>query len=574
MEKWFVAGKKADFDGIGRQYNISPITARIIRNRDVITDEDIERFIRGGRESLYDPKLLHGMDEGVRILADAIKSGTKIRVIGDYDVDGICASHVLFAGLTGFGGDVSVAIPHRIKDGYGVNESMIEDAANDGMGLIITCDNGIAAAGPVAKAKELGMKVVVTDHHEVPFEGEGDDKTEILPPADVVIDPKQKSCNYPQEGICGAVVAMKVMQALNEYLGCPRDMDELLDELIPFAALATVCDVMELLGENRVIVKEGLRLLRQKPCMGIEALMRANRLEKNALSAYHLGFVIGPALNATGRLDSAMRAFDLLKSTDPDEAAVIAGELKSLNDSRKTMTLKGVDDAVKIIENEGLGDDKVLVVYLENCHESLAGIIAGRLRETYNKPVFVLTKGEEGIKGSGRSIDEYNMYESMCEVKELFTKFGGHKLAAGLSLPEGTESIFRKAINDKCTLTEDDFYKKIHLDMELPLCYATEALARELDMLEPFGVGNPKPLFAGRNINFVNARRMGAEGKYGKYTVLDEQGKGREAVFFGDADALDKFLNEHGNTINIAYRLGLNTFRGVTTTQLVIENYC
>ena len=341
MEKWFVMNKKADFDEIGRKYNISPITARIIRNRNVIDDEEIERFIKGDRNSLFDPHLLFGMSEGCKLIREAIDGGVRIRVIGDYDVDGICASHVLFVGLTKLGGKVDVAIPHRVRDGYGLNENMIKEAHEDGVDLIVTCDNGIAAKEPVALAKELGMKVVVTDHHEVPFVMEGEEKKETLPPADAVIDPKQSKCNYPQEGICGAVVAMKVIQALNEAFGSPVNADELLDELLPFAALATVCDVMELLGENRVIVKEGLRLLRNKPCKGIDALIRVNSLDKKNLNAYHLGFVIGPSLNATGRLDSAMRAFDLLKAEDDRDAAVLAGELKSLNDSRKSMTLDG-----------------------------------------------------------------------------------------------------------------------------------------------------------------------------------------------------------------------------------------
>lgn len=574
MEKWFVMNKKADFEEIGRKYNISPITARIIRNRNVVDDQEIERFIKGDRNSLFDPHLLFGMDEGCKLIKEAIDGGVRIRVIGDYDVDGICASHVLFVGLTKLGGNVDVAIPHRVRDGYGLNENMIREAHEDKVDLIVTCDNGIAAKEPVALAKELGMKVVVTDHHEVPFEMEGEEKKETLPPADAVIDPKQARCNYPQEGICGAVVAMKVIQVLNEVFGSPVDGDELLDELLPFAALATVCDVMELLGENRVIVKEGLRLLRSKPCKGIDALMRVNSLDKKSLNAYHLGFVIGPSLNATGRLDSAMRAFDLLKAENDADAAVLAGELKSLNDSRKSMTLDGTKKAMEIIEKEGYDKDKVLVVYLPECHESLAGIIAGRIRETYNKPTFILTDGEEGLKGSGRSIEEYNMFEAMCEVRDIFTKFGGHKLAAGLSIPTGKQDELRQRLNEKCTLTEDDFYKKISIDMMLPISYAGESLARELDMLEPFGVGNPKPLFAGKDIKFINMKRMGADGKYGKYTILDEQGKAREAVFFGDADDFDRHIKEKGNVSNITYELGLNTFRGITKAQIIIENYC
>jgi len=574
MEKWFVASKKADFNEISEKYDISPILARIIRNRDVISDDEIASFIGGKRENLFDPFLLYGMEKAVGILSDSISNCDRIRVIGDYDVDGICASHVLYAALSGFGAIVDVAIPHRVKDGYGLNENLIKDACEDGIDLIITCDNGISAVEPIALAKEYGMKVIVTDHHEVPYVEKESGREEILPPADCIIDPKQKSCSYPQEGICGAVVAMKVMQALNRKLNLPRSEDDLLDELLPFAALASVCDVMELLGENRIIVKEGLRLMRTSPCRGIDALIRANSMEAKNLNAYHLGFVIGPSLNATGRLDSAMRAFDLLKAKSVDEAAVIAGELKSLNDSRKAMTVDGVNKAVRIINESGYDNDKVLVVYLPDCHESLAGIIAGRLREMYCKPTFVLTDAEDGLKGSGRSIDEYNMYEALTEVKELFTKYGGHKLAAGLSLPMGTDGLMRDKLNERCQLTEDDFVKKIHIDMILPLSYADERLARELEKLEPFGVGNSKPLFAQRDVKFIACRRMGSAGKYGKYTVLDEQGKAREAVYFGDADEFDAFLNEKGKVANITYQLGINSFRGITSAQIIIQNYC
>lgn len=564
--------KKADFSKVASQYNISPILARIIRNRDVLEDEDIERFLNGDRNSLYDPFMLYGMEGAVELLSRLIEEDRIIRVIGDYDVDGICASHVLYDGLKRFGAKVSVAIPHRVKDGYGLNENLIKEAFEDGVEVIITCDNGIAASEPIARAKEYGMNVIVTDHHEVPYEETDGKRIELLPPADYVIDPKQEKCNYPQEGICGAVVAMKVVQALARKRG--MDEGELLDGLLPFAALATVCDVMELLGENRVIVKEGLRLLRTRQNIGLDALMLVNSLDKRNVNAYHLGFVIGPSLNATGRLDSAMRAFELLKSKNDSEAAVIAGELKNLNDSRKSMTVDGVNKAIEIIKTEGLEKDKVLVIYLPDCHESLAGIIAGRIRELYNKPTFVLTDGEEGIKGSGRSIDEYDMFEAMTEVKELFTKYGGHKLAAGLSIPAGTEQVLRQALNDRCTLTEDDFYKKVRIDMELPITYASESLAMELDKLEPYGVANPKPLFAIREVKFISSKRMGTAGKYGRYQILDEQGKAREAVYFGNADELDEFLGKHGNVANITYQLGLNTYRGMTSAQIIIENFC
>ena len=437
MEKWFVSAKKADFSEWAREFSISPVLARIIRNRDITEKEQVEKFLHGSLKDCYSPWLLKDCEKAVERILQGIRDKEAIRVIGDYDVDGICSSYILTKGLRVFGGRVDTAIPHRIHDGYGLNENLIEEACKDGVKLIVTCDNGIAAAPQIALAVEKGISVVVTDHHEVPFRMT-DGKKEILPPAEAIVDPKREGCPYPFKSICGGVVAYKLIEACGELLVkenaiTEEKLQELLTELLQFAAIATVCDVMELKDENRILVKEGLKLLRDTENPGIRALMEVNGIKPSDLSAYHLGFVLGPCMNATGRLDTALRALELLQSSTKTEAMGAAAELKELNESRKNLTLKGVEAAVSAIEARGENLDKVLVVYLPEVHESLAGIIAGR-HERYHHPVFVLTKAEEGVKGSGRSIETYHMFENMCAVKECFSKFGGHKLAAGLSL--------------------------------------------------------------------------------------------------------------------------------------------
>ncbi len=592
MSKWFVTAKKADFNKISEEFGISPVIARIIRNRDVEGSDAIRKFLYGSKKDLYSPMLLKDMDKAVEIIREAIEGNKKIRVIGDYDVDGICATHILCTGLKEAGADVDTAIPHRIKDGYGLNDSLIEEAAEAGIELIVTCDNGIAAASQIALAKTMGMNVVVTDHHEVPFEEIDGSRKEILPPADAVVDPKRIECSYPFSGVCGAVVAMKVVQALIDCL-YPGKKQQMLDKLLPFAALATVCDVMELLDENRIIVKEGLKLMQLSPAIGLLALMQVNGLEPVKLNGYHLGFVLGPCINATGRLDTATRALELLGTSDRSYAMNIASELKELNDSRKAMTAKGVEDACNMIEQEGLRDDKVLVVYLPECHESLAGIIAGRLRETYCKPVFVLTASEEGVKGSGRSIDAYHMYEEMVKCRECFSKFGGHKLAAGLSISNellgeigGIEGL-RNKLNDSCRLTSEDYVRKVHIDVPMPLVYADMELAGQIELLEPFGVGNPKPLFAQKDVRFISGKKMGANQNFAKYRVADESGRTYEVVFFGNLEHFHSFLTEkYGEwalnlysrpqsdiVINITYQLGINSFKGKESVQMIMQDY-
>lgn len=599
MEKWFVSAKKADFSEWAREFSISPVLARIIRNRDITEKEQVEKFLHGSLKDCYSPWLLKDCEKTVERILQGIRDKEAIRVIGDYDVDGICSSYILTKGLRVFGGRVDTAIPHRIHDGYGLNENLIEEACTDGVKLIVTCDNGIAAAPQIALAVEKGISVVVTDHHEVPFHMIDGKKEEILPPAEAIVDPKREGCPYPFKSICGGVVAYKLIEACGELLVkenviTQEKLQELLTELLQFAAIATVCDVMELKDENRILVKEGLRLLRNTENPGIRALMEVNGIKPSDLSAYHLGFVLGPCMNATGRLDTALRALELLQSSTKTEAMSAAAELKELNESRKNLTLKGVEAAVSAIEARGKNLDKVLVVYLPEVHESLAGIIAGRLRERYHHPVFVLTKAEEGVKGSGRSIETYHMFENMCAVKECFSKFGGHKLAAGLSLaprfdtPKEDVEAFRRAINENCTLTEDDFIPRIHIDVPMPMSYASMELARDLAKLEPFGVGNPKPLFAQKDLIFVRGFKMGAKQNCARFRVQQAEGSEGELVFFNDLEGFGRFLDEkfgHGSSsrmyqenchfqISVTYQLSINSYRGQERLQFIMQNYC
>ncbi len=587
MAQWFVSAKKADFNKIAEKYSIDPVLARIIRNRDIIEEEEIRKYLKGGRQDMYTPGLLKDMDKAVALLCDKIKEGVRIRVIGDYDADGICSSYILLRGIAACGGNVDTVIPHRIKDGYGLNDSLIEEAHNDGIDTIITCDNGIAAASQVSYARELGMRVIITDHHEIPYEEEDGRRIYILPEADAVVNPKQEACGYPYKNVCGGVVAYKVVQALFSSLH-PKDEMEIMEELLEIAAFATVCDVMELRDENRIIVKCGLQNMQHTRNQGLKALIEVCGLEGKTISAYHIGFVLGPCINATGRLDTAKRALSLFSSRSRSEAVKIAAELKDLNDSRKEMTLKGTGEAIECIEKTDWKKDKVLVVYLPECHESLAGIIAGRLREQYGRPVFVLTKGEDGVKGSGRSIEGYHMYEEMTACKEYFTKYGGHKMAAGLSMEEGNVESFRRKINEACRLTEEDFEEKVHIDAAMPFSYLTKERIGELGLLEPFGVGNSKPVFAQKNVHIINARIMGKNQNVGKYNVRDEEGGSYEMVYFGDLDKFHEFLSAQAGKenivrmleggrgdipISITYYPSINSYAGKESIQIVLQNY-
>ena len=510
MEKWFVAMKKADFNGIAEKYQISPIIARLMRNRDVIGDEAIDFYLNGTVEDLYDGLLMKDMDRAVDILKEKIEEGKKVRVIGDYDIDGVNATYILQQGLAGLGADVDTDIPDRIKDGYGLNQMLIDRALEDDVDTIITCDNGIAAMNEIAYGKENGMTIVVTDHHEVPYLEENGEKKYLLPPADAVVDPHRADCEYPFKGLCGAAVAYKLVEVLYRVSGkSEQEVEHLQERLMENVAIATIGDVMDLVGENRVFVKKGLELLKTTKNEGLHALMQCTGVDIADLNTYHIGFVIGPCINAGGRLDTAKRALELLNASNRREAVTLAADLKELNDSRKEMTEEGVEEAVRQIESSSWKDDQVLVVYLPECHESIAGIIAGRIKERYYRPTFVLTKGETGVKGSGRSIEAYDMFAEMSRCRELFTKFGGHKLAAGLSLEEEKVEVFRKRINELADLTEEDLQMKVSIDMRLPFPYINEELIHELKILEPFGKGNGKPLFAESKLRVIQPRIFG-----------------------------------------------------------------
>lgn len=594
MAKWMVSAKKADFDGIAKRFGIDPVIARIIRNRDVVGDEMIEKFLRGTTADLYDPALLKDAGKAAAILCEKTKEKKKIRVIGDYDIDGVCATYILTACLERCGAEVSAVIPHRILDGYGLNDRLIEEAGQEGVDTILTCDNGIAATSQIACAKALGMTVIVTDHHEVPYEVQAEgSRVETLPAADAVVDPKQSDCPYPYKGICGAVTAYKLMEI---YLGNMADAgilsaeerETLLQEMLAFAGFATVGDVMELTDENRILVRYGLRQIERSENPGLRALLTVNELTQKRLTGYHIGFVLGPCLNATGRLDTAKRALAMFRTKAAAEAVTIAGELKALNDSRKEMTLFGTQQAMELIENTALKEDKVLVVFLPDCHESLAGIIAGRIRERYHKPVFVLTRGEEGVKGSGRSIETYHMYDKMSECKELYTKYGGHKMAAGVSMPEENVEAFRTYLNAHCGLTDADLVEIIHIDVPMPMSYVTQELVRQLSLLEPFGNGNPKPVFAQKNVRVCRGRILGKNRNVGKYRVADENGREYDMMYFGDLEQWHAFLTDHFGqeetdslyaggsariVISVIYYPDINVYRGVESLQMVMQDY-
>lgn len=565
--------KKADFNGIAEKYQISPIIARLMRNRDVIGDEAIDFYLNGTVEDLYDGLLMKDMDRAVDILKEKIEEGKKIRVIGDYDIDGVNATYILQQGLAGLGADVDTDIPDRIKDGYGLNQMLIDRALEDDVDTIVTCDNGIAAMSEIAYGKENGVTIVVTDHHEVPYLEENGKKKYLLPPADAVVDPHRADCEYPFKGLCGAAVAYKLVEVLYRVSGkSEQEVEHLQDNLMENVAIATIGDVMDLVGENRVFVKKGLELLKTTKNEGLHALMQCTGVDTANLNTYHIGFVLGPCINAGGRLDTAKRALELLNASNRREAVTLAADLKELNDSRKEMTEEGVEEAVRQIESSSWKDDQVLVVYLPECHESIAGIIAGRIKERYYRPTFVLTRGETGVKGSGRSIEAYDMFAEMSRCRELFTKFGGHKLAAGLSLEEENVEVFRKRINELADLTEDDLQMKVSIDMRLPFPYINEELIHELKILEPFGKGNGKPLFAESKLRVIQPRIFGKNRNVLKCRLEDQQGNQMEAVYFGEVeDCLQQM--EKKQIMSFTYYPSINEYMGRRTIQLTIVNY-
>lgn len=580
-----ILNKGADFKGISQRFHISPRMACLIRNRDIIGDEQIEQYLNGTIADLHDGMLMKDMALAVEILTEKIRTGERVRIIGDYDIDGINATYILLEGLEYLGGEVDTDIPDRMKDGYGLNKSLIDRALDDGIDTIITCDNGIAATEEIAYGKEMGMTIIVTDHHEVPYEDREGVRYYKLPPADAVVDPKQEMCMYPFKELCGAAVAYKLVEALLEVNG--KDVEDV-DYLMENVAVATVGDVMDLVGENRIFVKQGLEMLKHTRNLGLKALMECNGLETKRLSAYHIGFVIGPCLNASGRLDTAKRALELLCARTKKEADILAGDLKALNDSRKEMTQIAVEEAISQVEENGMQENSVLVVYLPHCHESLAGIVAGRIRERYYKPVFVLTSAKEGIKGSGRSIEAYHMYEKLNECKEFLTKFGGHKLAAGLSMKEADLEAFRNKLNAKADLSREDLTEKVLIDMQMPFLGVTQALVEELQLLEPFGKGNTKPVFAERNVEFLKAWILGKNRNILKFRVKDANQTEMDAIYFGDAEKMIDYMEKQfgkrateqvfaggaaGIKMAVTYYPGINEYMGRKSLQITILNY-
>ena len=569
-EQWIEAPRIEGNQELAAQFHMSPMAMRLIRSRAGESEAEVRAYLYGTLDDLADARLMKGMTEAVALLLEKIRAGASIRIIGDYDIDGVNATHILVTGLRRVGAQVDTVIPDRLKDGYGINEHLIEQAKEAGIDTIVTCDNGIAAAKEIAYAKELGMTVIVTDHHEIPYrEAEDSTRTTILPPADVIVNPKQADCPYPYKKLCGAAVAWRLVEVLYQEAGVPRE--EFLD-LAQFAAVATIGDIMDLTGENRILVKYGLKQLADTTNPGYRALLAVNGLEGKKLTAYHIGFVIGPCINASGRLDTAKRALELLGASSKTEAEKLAGYLKALNDSRKDLTAKGTTEAIRLIEETDLGQDKVLVVYLPDCHESLAGIIAGRIRERYFRPCFVLTDGEEGVKGSGRSIPGYHMFEEMTKVAELFTKFGGHPMAAGLSIPTENVELLRKRLNENCRLTDADLIPKLSYDAVLPIQYAGEQIIKELELLEPFGKENDKPLFAAANVRVKSARVIGKNRNVLKTVLEDDKGSRLEGISFGDVEA-DLHYIESKDTVCLLYYPEINEFQGRRTVQAVIESW-
>ncbi len=570
MEKWVVCTKKADFYGIAEKFRINPVIARLIRNRDVIGDEKIQEYLHGTLADLPSGRKMKDLEKAAEILEKKIQEGCRIRIIGDYDIDGVTSTTILLKGLKRLGAKVDTCIPDRIKDGYGINEHLISKALEDGIDTIVTCDNGIAAYNEITEAKESGMTVVITDHHDVPFRDTKNGRKWIIPPADAVVNPKQQNCPYPNKNLCGAVVAWKLIWIMYENAGIPTEEILTFTEL---AAVATVGDVMDLQGENRIIVKEGLRQLSHTETPGLKALLQVNNLEHAEISSYHVGFVLGPCINASGRLDTASRALKLLCEQDPVEAARLAGDLIALNESRKAMTEQGKEEAVEKVENSDLKNDRVLVIYLPDCHESLAGIIAGRIRELYNKPVFILTKGEKSAKGSGRSIEAYSMYEELIKCGDFLEQFGGHPMAAGLSIKEENIERFRKRLNENCILTEEDLRPKIVIDVPMPVSYISRELVEQLSLMEPFGKGNVKPLFAQKNLSVLNLRIFGKNHNVAKMKLTDGSGTSVDAVYFGEAEKFAEFVKNH-ERISVTYYPEINSYQGRETLQAVIRNYC
>ena len=580
-----VINEGAEFKGIGNKFHIDPVTARIIRNREVIGDEEIHSFLAGTLQELPDVHLMQDLDLLVELLDQKINEKAKIRIIGDYDIDGVMSSYILYRALTRCGAQVDVAIPNRITDGYGLNRNLITEALECGVDTILTCDNGIAAIEEIAYAKEAGMTVLVTDHHEIPFKDVDGERIYMRSEADAIVNPHQKTCTFPYKDLCGAGVAWAVIVALYEKNNIEqREVEDLLE----FVAFATVGDIMSLTGLNRILVKEGLKRIHHTTNIGMRALVSQCGLLPEQIDTYHFGFVLGPCINAAGRLDTARRALRLFISESPEEAAEVADELVILNEERKEMTRQGVEEAKQLVEEGGYENDPVLILYLTNVHESIAGIIAGRIREYYYRPTFILTKAEDGVKGSGRPTEEYSMYEQMCKCSNLLTKFGGHPMAAGLSLPEENVEIFRKQMNENCPFRAEEIVQTIHIDVPMPVEYVTNALVEEFSILASFGKDNPKPVFADRNLKISRMWVIGKNQNVLRMTLVSEQGRPLSAIYFGDIEAMRTYLVEqygtqevekafHGREnnmqISIVYSPKINTYKDSETLQFEIQYY-
>ena len=568
--KWMVYAKKADFKQIASEYGIDQVLARIIRNRDICGSKDIDMYLNGNLNDIHNPHSMKDADKFVDIITKKIEEHKPVRIIGDYDIDGICSIYILFCGLKAAGADVDYVVPHRINDGYGINEHLIDNAINEGIDTIVTCDNGIAAYNQVRYAKDNGITMIVTDHHDVPFEIKDDKKVYIVPPADAVINPKQADCDYPFKLLCGAGVAYKLISLLYDRLGLDKKE---LEDYIEFMAIATVGDIVDLIDENRIVVKYGLKHIAHTKNTGLRALIEECQLDINNISSYHIGFVIGPCLNASGRLDTARQAIELMLCKDNEKAHNMAKELIALNNERKSMTEQETHKAIELVENTGLLKDRVLVIYLKDCHESIAGIIAGRIKERYYRPTFVITNAEDGAKGSGRSIEGYNMYEEINKCKNVLTKYGGHPMAAGLSLPVENIDAFRTAINANTQMTKEEMQTVIHIDVPMPFSYIREDLISQLEILEPFGNGNPKPIFAQKNVRIMRKIPIGKQKQFLRMDLQGEDGFCMEGLYFGDVDAFEEIEREKG-CVTITYYPQINDFRGRRSLQIVISNVC
>lgn len=566
--KWMVYAKKADFKQIASEYGIDQVLARIIRNRDICGSKDIDMYLNGNLNDIHNPHSMKDADKFVDIITKKIEEHKPVRIIGDYDIDGICSIYILFCGLKAAGADVDYVVPHRINDGYGINEHLIDNAINEGIDTIVTCDNGIAAYNQVRYAKDNGITMIVTDHHDVPFEIKDDKKVYIVPPADAVINPKQADCDYPFKLLCGAGVAYKLISLLYDRLGLDKKE---LEDYIEFMAIATVGDIVDLIDENRIVVKYGLKHIAHTKNTGLRALIEECQLDINNISSYHIGFVIGPCLNASGRLDTARQAIELMLCKDNEKAHNMAKELIALNNERKSMTEQETQKAIELVENTGLLKDRVLVIYLKDCHESIAGIIAGRIKERYYRPTFVITNAEDGAKGSGRSIECYNMYEEINKCKNVLTKYGGHPMAAGLSLAISDIDIFRKMLNDNAILTDEDLIPKMWIDVPMPVSYANIRLVNQLKLLEPFGKGNEKPVFADRNLYVKTASVIGKNKNVLRCQLETEDGTYVPAVQFGINNIDD--IPMAGMRISIIYYPDINTFNGIMSLQIIIKEW-